>query len=253
MGVGDAGGYEDGDVIILEDAEVFHRHCGQEAECVGLASFFCENAMYVGQEVGVAEVGCNRAVEDGGDIGDSAVNAGACGPPVSQNVYGVLVVVIAYVSRLGIVMSAAEFFTVCVSAAGNSPVFWYYVSVYQRFVGIYVIMTTIPASELYLPLLSALSDGKPKSIAALPDKTGQIYCVLPNDLGIQEPRDGSCEYLEPLLAASAELERACLITKSQSNVCQITDRGRELLKQGITRIDSSVLMRYPEYQKRAGK
>lgn len=150
-------------------------------------------------------------------------------------------------------MSAAEFFTVCVSAARGLQEFWYYVSVYQQFVCIYVIMTTLRAGELYLPLLSALSDGKPKCIAALPDKTGQIYCVLPNDLGIQEPRDGSCDYLEPLLAASAELERACLIMKSKDNVCQITDRGRDLLKQGITRIDSSVLMRYPEYQKRSGK
>ena len=37
---------------------------------------------------------------------------------------------------------------------------------------------------LYLLLLKALADGKPKQIAALPDKTGQIYCVLHDDLGI---------------------------------------------------------------------
>ena len=52
---------------------------------------------------------------------------------------------------------------------------------------------TAPKStcELYLSLLKALAIGKPKQIAALPDKTGKIYCVLPDDLGIREPKGGS--------------------------------------------------------------
>lgn len=103
--------------------------------------------------------------------------------------------------------------------------------------------------ELYLPLLQALADGKPRQIAALPDKTGQIFCVLPDDLGIREPRDGSCDYLEPMVAASLELAKACLITRSADNVCQITERGLELLREGPSVIDDGVLMRYPEYKK----
>ena len=79
-------------------------------------------------------------------------------------------------------------------------------------------MTKSNACELYLPLLKALADGKPKHIAALPDKTGQTYCVLPGDLGIKEQKNGSCDYLEPMLAASTELAKACLITKSKDNV-----------------------------------
>ncbi|MDU9376516.1 hypothetical protein McpSp1_11370 [Methanocorpusculaceae archaeon Sp1] len=110
-------------------------------------------------------------------------------------------------------------------------------------------MTKSESSELYLPLLKSLADGKPKKIAALTDKTGDIFCVLPNDLGIKEPKDGSCDYLEPILAASIELEKACLITKSNDNVCTITERGKDLLKENPKLIDTAVLMRYPEYKK----
>lgn len=74
--------------------------------------------------------------------------------------------------------------------------------------------------------------------------------MLPDDLGIREPKDGSCDYLEPMIAASAELAKACLITRSPDNMCQITERGRELLKEKPSVIDESVLMRYPESKKR---
>lgn len=114
-----------------------------------------------------------------------------------------------------------------------------------------VIMTASKSTcELYLPLLKALADGKPKQIAALPDKIGQIYCVLPDDLGIREPKDGSCDYLEPMVAASAELAKACLITKSADNSCQITERDLALLKENPSVVDDAVLRRYPEYTKR---
>ncbi len=111
-------------------------------------------------------------------------------------------------------------------------------------------MTQSDTCELYLPLLKALSDGKPRSIAALPDKTGQIYCVLPDDLGIREPQNGSCDYLEKILHAGDELAKACLITKTGENICQITDRGREVLNSGVTRLETTDLMKYPEYRRR---
>ena len=94
--VGDACGDKDGDVVILQNTEVLHPDCRQQAERVVFVSAFCKQSLNVGKRVVMVKILRYGVVQQGGDLTESAVNAGTDSPELSSDIDGIFCIVIAH-------------------------------------------------------------------------------------------------------------------------------------------------------------
>jgi restriction system protein len=71
--------------------------------------------------------------------------------------------------------------------------------------------------------------------------------LSPEDLAALIPSGGQTLLMNRLHWAKSYLQRAGLLESTRHGYFRITSRGQELLKEGLKRIDNSVLARYPEF------
>lgn len=101
--------------------------------------------------------------------------------------------------------------------------------------------------SLMLPLLQFAADGrehtKREAVAAL----GQQLGLTQEELGVLLPSGRQGLFDNRVAWARSYLKHAGLLDAPRRGVFVITDRGRQLLAEGVTRIDNRVLSRYPEF------
>lgn len=99
---------------------------------------------------------------------------------------------------------------------------------------------------LMLPVLNALADGEPKSAAALREAVAPAVGVTAEDRAERIP-SGARLFDNRVHWAVTYLVQARLIERPKRGVVQITERGREVLRESPARIDGDLLTRFPEF------
>ncbi|MFY0627008.1 MAG: restriction endonuclease [Reichenbachiella sp.] len=102
--------------------------------------------------------------------------------------------------------------------------------------------------QIMLPLLNHLSDGKEHSLSESHDALIQVF-----DLSEQEIRELLPSGRQPIFRnrlgwARTYLKKAGMLTSPKRAHFIITDRGQQILKEGLSEINSDILKRYPEFQ-----
>ncbi len=107
---------------------------------------------------------------------------------------------------------------------------------------------TIPKYQsIMLPLLQALADGAPHSLAELRDHLGVHFSLTPEEREEMLPSGNQGVFDNRLGWARTYLKQAGLLHYVRRGVFQITDRGRALLADQPTQITAKFLERYPEF------
>jgi restriction system protein len=102
--------------------------------------------------------------------------------------------------------------------------------------------------QLMLPALQTLSQRyEETSIAGLEDEVGKCLRISCEDRARMLPSGNQTVFANRLNWARSYLSKAGLIELPRRGYCRATDRGRELLAEGVNEIDLGVLERFPEF------
>ena len=85
------------------------------------------------------------------------------------------------------------------------------------------------------------------SISGLEDAVGRALKITAEDRQLRLPSGNQTLFANRLNWARSYLSKAGLIELPRRGYCRATDRGRELLKEGVSEIDLGTLERYPEF------
>lgn len=101
---------------------------------------------------------------------------------------------------------------------------------------------------LMLPLLRhAAERGGETHIGALVDEIANEMKLTTEDLAALIPSGGQTLLLNRLHWAKSYMQRAGVIESTRHGYFRVTSRGAELLREGLNRIDNSILSRFPEF------
>ncbi|MGI8526415.1 MAG: restriction endonuclease [Pseudolabrys sp.] len=101
---------------------------------------------------------------------------------------------------------------------------------------------------LMLPLLHhARAKGGETHVGALVDEIGNELKLTTEELAALIPSGGQTLLLNRLHWAKSYMQRAGLIESTRHGYFKVTSRGESLLKEGPSRIDNSVLAKFPEF------
>ncbi len=101
---------------------------------------------------------------------------------------------------------------------------------------------------LMLPLLHhAAEKGGETHIGALVDEIASEMKLTTEDMTSLIPSGGQTLILNRLHWAKSYMQRAGVIESTRHGYFRVTSRGMELLREGLARIDNSVLSRFPEF------
>ena len=100
---------------------------------------------------------------------------------------------------------------------------------------------------LMLPLLQFAADGREHTKREAVSALGQQVGLTQEELGVLLPSGRQGLFDNRVAWARSYLKHAGLIDAPRRGVFVITDRGKQLLAEGVTRIDNRVLSRYPEF------
>jgi len=102
--------------------------------------------------------------------------------------------------------------------------------------------------QLMLPALQTIGQRYDEiSIAGLEDEVVKTLRISPEERNIMLPSGNQRLISNRLNWARSYLSKAGLIELPRRGYCRATDRGRELLAEGVGEIDLGVLGRYPEF------
>jgi restriction system protein len=100
--------------------------------------------------------------------------------------------------------------------------------------------------SIMLPLLSLLNDGQPHRMAELTNQIGDQF-ELTDSQRIEPLPSGQPRLANRVAWARTYMGRAGLLESVARGSVRITERGRTLLDERPTRIDTRLLSRYPEF------
>jgi restriction system protein len=98
-----------------------------------------------------------------------------------------------------------------------------------------------------LPLLRLMADGKDHAVADLRNHVQEAVGLSDADLLEKIPSGTQSKFANRLTWASVYLTKAGALRRLKRGVFQITDRGRDLLKENQDGITVKTLARYPEF------
>jgi restriction system protein len=102
--------------------------------------------------------------------------------------------------------------------------------------------------QLMLPALQTIGQRYDEiSIAGLEDEVVKALRISPEERNIMLPSGNQRLISNRLNWARSYLSKARLIELPRRGYCRATDRGRELLAEGVNEIDLGLLGRYPEF------
>jgi restriction system protein len=102
--------------------------------------------------------------------------------------------------------------------------------------------------QLMLPALQTIGQRHDEiSIAGLEDEVVKVLRISPEERNIMLPSGNQRLISNRLNWARSYLSKAGLIELPRRGYCRATDRGRELLAEGVSEIDLGLLGRYPEF------
>jgi restriction system protein len=101
---------------------------------------------------------------------------------------------------------------------------------------------------LMLPVLRTLGDGQEQAPAIVRQKAAHEFRLTESDLAELLPSGRQTTFANRVAWGLAYLKQARLIDSPRRGSYRITDRGREVLSAGPSRIDIEFLKRFPEFQ-----
>src|SRR3974390_508565 len=102
--------------------------------------------------------------------------------------------------------------------------------------------------QLMLPALQTLGQRYEEiSVAGLEDEVSKALRLAPEERQRMLPSGHQTVFANRLNWARSYLSKAGLIELPRRGYCRATDRGRELLAEGLSEIDLGLLDRYPEF------
>lgn len=107
--------------------------------------------------------------------------------------------------------------------------------------------------SLMLPLLRCASDGEVHSMAEARDRLAAEFNLSDQDRSELLPSARAKRYDNRVAWAKVHLTRAGLLDSPKAGLFRINDRGREVLAQGLDRVDLRFLATFPEYRSWRGK
>lgn len=100
--------------------------------------------------------------------------------------------------------------------------------------------------SLMAPCLHVLADGRSLPVRALRDAVAERLEVTSDDREAKIP-SGSFVFDNRMHWAITYMAQAGLVTRPRRAVVQITDRGKNVLRQHSNRVDNTVLAQFPEF------
>jgi restriction system protein len=108
--------------------------------------------------------------------------------------------------------------------------------------------------QLMLPALQTIGQRSDEiSIAGLEEEVGKHLRMSQEERQIMLPSGNQTLFGNRLNWARSYLSKAGLIELPRRGYCRATDRGRQLLAEGVSEIDLGLLERYPEFVAGAAK
>jgi restriction system protein len=101
--------------------------------------------------------------------------------------------------------------------------------------------------SFFKPLLDIASDGNEHSIREVRDQIAQAMGISEEDRGEKLASGTQTKFDNRIGWAKSYFVQARVLESTRRGYFQITDRGRELHREGMQRIDVHVLNRYPEF------
>ena len=105
-----------------------------------------------------------------------------------------------------------------------------------------------PFQDLFLPFLQYTADGKVHSTQDVAGCLASHFKLTPEEIAEGLPSGRQTKFHNRVAWAKSFLGKAVVIEHTGRNRFQITQRGRDLLAVGHTRIDNRTLNQYPEFQ-----
>ena len=99
---------------------------------------------------------------------------------------------------------------------------------------------------LLLPVLREFTDGQERSAPQVRELMARHFGVSPNELSELLPSGRQTRFANRVAWALAYLRQAKIVESPRRGAYRITGRGREVLSQGLERIDLKYLMQFPE-------
>src|SRR5689334_21244495 len=101
--------------------------------------------------------------------------------------------------------------------------------------------------SILLPVLRIAGDGKEHSMADFRERIAADLKLSPEELSEKLPSGTQTVFANRVAWSAVYLHRAGALERSKRGVFRITDRGRELLKRGLSRITVQILSEFPEF------
>jgi len=101
--------------------------------------------------------------------------------------------------------------------------------------------------ELMLPMLKFLGDGQEHSMREVEDHLAKVFNVTEEEISQRYEVSGDSIFKNRVSWARTYLLKARLIDAPRRGYVIITDRGRDVLAQNLTRLDYKFLEQYPEF------
>ena len=99
----------------------------------------------------------------------------------------------------------------------------------------------------FLPLLRLAADGKPHALADLRKAVQADLALSDEDVAEKLPSGTQTKFANRLAWASVYFVKAGVLNRVRRGIFQITDRGRDLLKEATDRVTVKSLARYPGF------
>ncbi|CAN5204720.1 restriction endonuclease [soil metagenome] len=101
--------------------------------------------------------------------------------------------------------------------------------------------------SIMLPLTQMMSDGREYSLSDMTDALGNTFDLSQEDRIERIPSGRQTRFYNRVCWSTTHLKKAAIIENTRRGVFRITERGKELLKSNVNRIDLPLLGTFPEY------
>lgn len=101
--------------------------------------------------------------------------------------------------------------------------------------------------QIMLPLLQHTADGEIHTARDLKEPLADHFALTPEERALKLPSGQQTYFHNRLAWAKTYLERAGILQNVRRGHFTITDRGREILRSGVSDIDNSFLLQYVEF------
>jgi restriction system protein len=101
--------------------------------------------------------------------------------------------------------------------------------------------------SFFKPLLEIAADGAEHSLKEARDKIAAAFALTSDDLAERLPSGTQTKFDNRVAWAKSYFVQAKVLDSPKRGLFKITDRGKDLLKQGHEKIDIEVLNQYPEF------